>query len=441
MKKQNKQTKYPLDNSGIIHLAVLKNGCSNSFRISVTLTREVDPQLLQEALNIVTPRFPTMIAGIDSGFFRHWVVPVQSPPTVQPDCSLLAYMPPEQIQNCGMRVLYRNTQIAVEFFHSLTDGFGGIQFLKALLAVYLKLAYGVECSESEELIVPGTPMEPAEVEDSYSAYAGKQKMKLNHTASYQMTGAKEQSVGIHVTTLIFPLEKIRQTAHDYHVTITTFLTAVMAASIMDLQIQQISNHDLKPVQVMVPVNLRKLFPSRSLRNFSLYALPCIQPGDEQLPLENLLKRINDQLKEQLSRDFLHNMISTNVGLEHNWLFRRLPLKIKCAGLRIAFPFFGARNSSISLSNIGELTFPETMRFYIRRAEIMLTPRLSSPYNCGIASSEGRMYINFTRSSSELELERIFIKRTSELGIVPSVEVDGTAIGCSGLLTEGRNIDK
>ena len=99
MKRRSIQTKYPLDNSGIIHLAVLKKGYSNSFRLSVTLTEMVDPQLLQEAVNIVTPRFPTIVAGIQSGFFRHWVVPVQAPPDIQLDCSCLAYMPTEQIRS------------------------------------------------------------------------------------------------------------------------------------------------------------------------------------------------------------------------------------------------------------------------------------------------------------------------------------------------------
>lgn len=279
-------------------------------------------------------------------------------------------------------------------------------------------------------MIPDKPTVLEEIEDSYAAYAAKRKMKLNHVPSYQMAGKTVQADGVHTTTIIFPLKELLQTVHDYHVTLTTLLTAVMAASIMELQMRQVLNRNLKPVQIMVPVNLRKLFPSRSLRNFSLYALPQIKPGDEVLPMEALLEIVDGQLKEQLSRDVLQAMISTNVGLERNQLFRRLPLNIKCAGLQMAFQFFGAKNSSISVSNLGRFDFPETIRPFITRAEFFLTPRLCAPYNCGIASYEGQLYINLTRNCTETELERIFIKRLSELRHVPTVEVDGTVIANS-----------
>ena len=335
-------------------------------------------------------------------------------------------MPPEQIRICGIRVLYRNTRIAVEFFHSLTDGYGGLQFLKTMLAEYLRLAKGLEYPADPELLILNKQAVPEEIEDSYAAYAAKRKMKLKHLPSYQMSGKTVKADGVHMTTIIFPLIELLQTAHDYHVTLTTLLTAVMAASIMELQMRQVINGSLKPVRIMVPVNLRKLFPSRSLRNFSLYALPQIKPGDEALPMEALLEIVGGQLKEQLSRDVLQAMISTNVGLERNQLFRRLPLNIKCAGLHMAFRFFGAKNSSISVSNLGRLDFPETIRPFITRAEFFLTPRLCAPYNCGVASYEGQIYINLTRNCTEPELERIFIKRLSELRLVPTVEADGAA---------------
>lgn len=131
-----------------------------------------------------------MVAGIQNGVFRHWVVPAETLPEIQLDDSPLTYMQPEQIRNCAMRVLYRGTRIAVEFFHSLTDGYGGFQFLRTLLAKYLELAHGVVCASDAELLLPNTPVEAAEIEDSYTAYAGKEKAKHNHVQSYQIAGGK-----------------------------------------------------------------------------------------------------------------------------------------------------------------------------------------------------------------------------------------------------------
>ena len=72
----------------------------------MSLKEVVLPQLLQEAFNTVSPRFPTLVAGIQRGSFHHIVVPVSEVPNIEQDHALLAYMPPQQITRCAMRVLY-----------------------------------------------------------------------------------------------------------------------------------------------------------------------------------------------------------------------------------------------------------------------------------------------------------------------------------------------
>ena len=70
MKERIKRT-YNLDNSAIMHMATLRKDHANSFRIVYTLKEAVRPEILQEAINNITPRFPTIIAGVKNGFFRH----------------------------------------------------------------------------------------------------------------------------------------------------------------------------------------------------------------------------------------------------------------------------------------------------------------------------------------------------------------------------------
>ena len=76
---------YPLDTSAVIHLAARSRRHSNAFRITVSLRDSVCPQTLQEALNRITPRFPSVIAGIHVGLFQYSLVPAKSPPAVRPD--------------------------------------------------------------------------------------------------------------------------------------------------------------------------------------------------------------------------------------------------------------------------------------------------------------------------------------------------------------------
>ena len=56
--------KYPLDNSGIVHLAVLPDGKPNLFRIRLTLRENVDPALLQKALDTVAQVSKPALADI-----------------------------------------------------------------------------------------------------------------------------------------------------------------------------------------------------------------------------------------------------------------------------------------------------------------------------------------------------------------------------------------
>ena len=43
------------------------------------------PTDMQEALNRITPRFPSVIAGIHVGLFQYSLVPAKSPSAVRPD--------------------------------------------------------------------------------------------------------------------------------------------------------------------------------------------------------------------------------------------------------------------------------------------------------------------------------------------------------------------
>lgn len=52
---------YKLDNSAILHLAAMRKHHTNLYRMTLTLTEEVNPEILQKALNEVTPNFPMIM--------------------------------------------------------------------------------------------------------------------------------------------------------------------------------------------------------------------------------------------------------------------------------------------------------------------------------------------------------------------------------------------
>lgn len=56
----------------------------------------------------------------------------------------------------------------------------------------------------------------------------------------------------------------------------------------------------KPVKVLIPVNLRKLFPSESLRNYVLYVTPGVDPKLGDYTFEEVLKTVYHQMGVELT---------------------------------------------------------------------------------------------------------------------------------------------
>ena len=428
---------YPLDSSAVIHLASRREDYTNSFRISVTLTEDVRPSILQKALDHIRADFPTIIAGIRRGKFQYEVVPADSSPLVRLDREYLACMDEEMIRSCAMRVLYREKQIAVEIFHALTDGYGGLIFVRALVMEYLFLKHGVTIGKTGIKCLEERGDGEGEVRDDFLTYAGTKTASFNHRKVYCLTEScgKEGQKNI-VTTGIYEVKEILDIAHSFGVSLTTFLTAVMVSSVIEMETNSRRPEEYEPIQIMVPVNLRRKFKSSSIRNFSLYALPCVRTSEFLQPFQTLVTKINGQLKQQLSREHLAGMISTNVRLQKMRIIRDIPLNIKESVLRLCFRYFGERNSCLTLSNLGEVSFPEEVQSYVERVELILSPRRNAPYNCGLASYRGKLYINFIRRSGKGELERIFFQRLANLGCEGIVQLPDGSISVESTVGKG-----
>ena len=133
-----------LDNSAKIYPAARRRNWSNVFRESVTLREEVDVAVLEKALDVTVKRFPTIVARLRKGMFWYYLQEVEAPPAIREEHSYpLAFMSGREMRSCALRVLVYHNRIAVEFFHSLTDGNGALVFLKSLTAEYLGQKHGI----------------------------------------------------------------------------------------------------------------------------------------------------------------------------------------------------------------------------------------------------------------------------------------------------------
>lgn len=421
MKTTRKRRGFPLDSSGIVHLAVLRKGYTNTFRLSAAMNGPVCPKALQAAVDKISPYFPTIVAGIRPGLFHYTVVPADKPPAVRPDNTPLADMPQEVIQNCAVRVLYGEKQIAVEIFHSLTDGHGGIEFFQALLVEYLSQKGCIARSTMQTFALLDST-QPELHADDYLTYAGAETAPMNHRKVYRLPGQAGPEHEVELVTELYDTQELVETARYFGVSLTVLLTAIMVEAVFAVQRSE-GHGAIQPIQIMVPINLRKRFPSRSLRNFSLYALPCVMPEQEALPFEELSQEIAAQLHQQCSQEYLSAQLGSVVRLQNLSVVRFLPLALKNFFLRIGFHFCGERNSCLSISNLGAAEWPQELRRHIQYLEFSLTPRRNAPYNCGVVSFNGKLAICFSRRSDDPSLEQRFFKGLSDMGYEPEPKAE------------------
>ena len=406
-----KQKTYAVDNSALLYLALMRKRHTNTYRFTMTMRDEVDPDILQQAMERVYRRFPTIIAGFRREFFRFRVVPVESAPLVLPDPGVLIPMTREEIATCAYRIFYRGHDISYEGFHAAADGFGAVASFTTLLAEYLRLKNGLEipvCNTLRDL--EDDPLDH-ELEDSYLVHQEGEPMHLPSRYSYQLPGVYNEP-RVYPCSRIYHTDTILAASRKHGVSMTSLLSGVMASAIMDIQTRH--RKKLKPVRIMVPVDLRRLFGSKTLRNFILYALPTMEPGDEKLPIRELLHRFQNQMKEQLDPRRMASIMAYNVRAQANFFFRAIPVGIKCAVMRLIYRFFGESNSSITLTNLGNIQLPEEMASRVETMQCILTPRAGSPYNCAVIALNGRLTITFSRFCRQPELEAVFFAKLDEV---------------------------
>ena len=70
---------FKLDLSGNVYPTLQKKSFSSTFRVSVTLKENVDPEILQRAFERTIPRFPSLKVDLRAGFFWRYLEPNNRP--------------------------------------------------------------------------------------------------------------------------------------------------------------------------------------------------------------------------------------------------------------------------------------------------------------------------------------------------------------------------
>lgn len=416
----------PLDNAAKIYPAARNQNWSNVFRLSATLKEDVDTAVLQSALDVTVRRFPALATRLRRGVFWYYLQQLDKAPEIRQENSYpLEKMSSDETRQCAFRVIVYKKRIAVEFFHSLTDGNGALVFLKTLLAEYLQQKHGIHIPAESGVL--GRQEEPTEeeMEDSFQKHAGPVEASRQGTDAWKPKGTPEPDGFLHVTCLELPVAEVLGKAKELGVSLTTYLCAVMMVALRNLQLEQEPNPKKhKHIKVLLPVNLRAMFGSGSLRNFVLYTTPEIDPRLGEYDFAEICHLVRHQMALEVNPKFMSSLIATNVNSERLMAVKIVPLFLKNLIMKAVFNAVGERKSCLSLSNLGAVKMPEEMARFVERLDFILGVQNTSPYNCGVLSFGDTLYINFIRNIQEPALEYHFHRALQSLGLTALVRSNG-----------------
>lgn len=414
---------YRLDNAAILYPSIQSERITTMFRFSATLYESVDPSALQAALTKIIGRFPYYRVKLNQGLFWYYLEHNPKTPRVEKDvqypCGRLS---PLLNRNFLFRVRFYNKRIAVEFCHALTDGTGAVTFLKSLILQYLKET-GKTITDTTGILTIDEKPDPGEFEDAYQRFY-KPSLPLPESGepSFHLKGDLVKKGEYYVITGIASLKDILAEAKKRNVSLTVFLTAVYMDSIQSIQDKYVKNpRRKKPIAISVPVNMRNIYPSKTMRNFSLFVIPRIDPRLGEYTFDEILKVVHHSMMSEINEKSISRQLSRNVGGQRNYLVRLIPLFIKRLFVPLLYKRLGENLYSGTISNLGMVTMPAEVEEHVERIDFIPGPGPINKTGCSVTGFKDRLYISFGRLVYEPEVERTFFTKLVKMGIHVTIE--------------------
>lgn len=401
-----------LDNAAKIFPPTSSSRDTKVFRFACELYEEIDPEILQLALNHTLEVFPFYRSVLKKGMFWYYFETSRKIPKISEEATPLC----SQIYNGDkkdllFRVTYYKKRINLEVYHALSDGTGALHFLKTLVSYYIFEKYQEEL-HTKEAIIDYDASAMQKNDDSFLKYYSKEKKRgqtQKNQIAYHVHGERFSENRIGVIEGLLSSKALMEKAHEYHVTVTVLLASILICSIkngMSVREQE------KPVVITLPVNLRNFFPSESARNFfGVINVPYLFHNQSDA-LEDVIRSVHQSFTKQLNTEHLQDNMNRLSRLEHNMAAKIVPLFFKNICLKTA-NFLSEREITAAFSNIGKITMPEEIASYIRLFDVFVSTKKIQTCVC---SYQDHFMISFTSPFLNTDIQKNFFRTLVKMGL-------------------------
>ena len=413
---------FKLDNAAKIYPAITGSELTGVFRISISLTSPVSLPALIKASEEASKLFPFFSVELCKGFFWYYLEYNGRAPRVMPDSGQRCQPFPRTMKGeLVYRILVRSNTISVEFFHILTDGGGGIFFLKTLLNYYFFHLSGIREVPFPE--VREGP-QPGSTEDLFSRHYGKgMPSPAVMPRAWHLPYRLRNTPRFHVTEFGVPAETLAAVSKAAGSTITEYLAATLIYVLQGLRKE--AGHGSPHIRVQVPFDLRRRYEATTLRNFSLFAMPAIDVRMGSYSFDEILREVKITMQLMTDEKRIRQVISRNVSKEKNPLIRIIPLFIKSPVLRFAYNRFGPSQFTTTITNMGKVTPTGPAAGLMQSMSVTPPPPHSAiKITSGLITLGPETIITFGSLTDSTGLEKGFVRSLTAAGIPVKIQTKG-----------------
>ncbi len=405
-----------LDNAAKLFPAITSTRSPNVFRFTAVLLDEVKPDVLKSAVEQALTIMPAFSLKLHRGLFWYYFDFNDEKPRVREECTYPC-APIYRARERGFlfRVTYYKKRINFEVYHALSDGMGAVSFMRLIVYCYYNRLLGNKIPE--ELI----RHECDEIcrdfnEDSFVINVPEgvrtEKKKEREPDAYHINGYSYDGTRLGVLTAVIPADKLISLAKEREATLSEYICALLIWSIFNTS-YRLSQRS-RPIVISIPVNLRGMFESGTLRNFFGHMNVSVKPSRDDT-FETVLCAVKAQFSERLRREYFESQMADHVNIERIPGIKFVPLFIKDFVMRRIYNPT-AKRYTITFSNLGKIRLPDNISHMVERFEVIIGGSHTHPKKASLCSFENELALTFSSTIDDNSLEQYLISFLTKQGV-------------------------
>ena len=414
-----------LDNAAKLFPSITNTRSPNVFRICAVLTDEVNPEALQTALEKALSIMPSFSVKLHRGLFWYYFDINTNRPIVKEENTY----PCAPIYRAGeraflFRVTYYHKRINLEMYHALTDGLGAMSFMRLLVYCYFSVLFPEEVPE-EYIRCESDEVVRDFGEDSFVKNVADlpdgEKKQEKLAEAYRLSGYSYDGTRLGVLSAVMPTDALLTLAKSHGATLSEYICALLIFSIYNTSYRRTAKN--KPIAVSIPVNLRGMFDSTTLRNFFGHLTVSVMPENNE-SFEGILEKTKKCFSEGLTKSAFEREITGHVKIERIPGIKFVPRIIKDIVMRFIFAK-NDKHHTITFSNLGRITLPDTISERVERFEALIGGSQTHVKKTSLCSYKNNIVLTFSSTVDDNSLEQYMLSYLAKCGIDVTVSSNET----------------